>query len=151
MRRPLALAKFLAYDNKEIIARYQRDYPLTKMPAEQAFLELMKFIWLSATQQFLRKKFPQKTDYHFSCVMHAEMEDIDNMWHTFLLYTKDYYDFCRHHLHGEFFHHVPQPVLAKEMEPDANEYIKELERYLIFIEQHLGEETLASWFETNSL
>lgn len=37
----------------------------------------------------------------------APSPDVDAFWHTFILHTRDYADFCQRHL-GRFMHHEPQ-------------------------------------------
>jgi hypothetical protein len=65
------------------------------------------------------------------------------MWHTFLLFTKDYLNFCNNYLDGEFFHHVPLSEPIEDL--DINNYELELSRYLSYIYDRLGEETLIKW------
>lgn len=71
------------------------------------------------------------------------MSDMDNMWHTFLLFTKDYYEFCSNHLGGVFFHH--EPIINNDNTLDEN-YEQELTLYLSYIYDNLGEDTLMKWF-----
>ena len=52
-------------------------------------------------------KYPD--DYIFT---HEPLWVIDEMWHTFLLYSKDYYDFCHQYL-GRMIHHRPTPRAKK--------------------------------------
>lgn len=76
------------------------------------------------------------------CVVHAEMKEIDDMWDTFLLFTKDYMDFCNHYF-GEYIHHHP----AKEDEvPPKEKFEREFNLYLSYIYDHLDEGTLNIWF-----
>lgn len=140
----LNLTDLIHYKNEKIIYRYNRDYPHAKMPAEIALKELMKFIWLCHKHKTDLEKSPHNNELNFSCVIHAEMNDIDNMWHTFLLFTRDYHEFCRVYLQGNFFHHDP----LTEIDPSFSEenYQLELNRYLSYIFENLGEETLKNWF-----
>lgn len=124
-----------------IIFRFQQDYPNAHMQAEEALSELMKFIWLCHKHRADKKRRPKDKSLHFSCVLHSEMADIDNMWHTFLLFTKDYYQFCNDYLDGVFFHH--EPILNTVSD---EKYEHELTLYLSYIYDHLGEETLLKWF-----
>lgn len=138
------LKHLLNYKNNKIIARYHVDYPHATMPAEEAWQELMKFIWLCHKHKADKLSFPNDETLDFYCVIHIEMADIDNMWHTFLLFTRDYHEFCHTHLNGVFFHHDPLP---EQNTPASEElYSLELSRYLSYIHDHLGEETLLKWF-----
>ncbi len=141
----IKLNKLLEYENDNVISRYQNEYPNSKMTAKEAFLELMKYIWLCHKHASDKKLYTENKSLNFKCVMHIEMEDIDNMWHTFLLFTRDYQNFCNDYLNGNFFHHDPLP--PKQHKISKNKYAKELHRYLSYICENLGEETLLKWFK----
>ncbi|KTC76040.1 hypothetical protein Lbir_0109 [Legionella birminghamensis] len=132
------------YKNARIISRYNTDYPDAKMQAEEALSELMKFIWLCMKHKSDKKANPNNDSLNFSCLIHSEMAEIDNMWHTFLLFTKDYQHFCQTYLGGIFFHH--EPVADTENNTPNDDYEQELTRYLSYIYDNLGEETVLKWF-----
>lgn len=138
------LSDLIKYQNSKIVSRYKRDYPNSKMQAEVAFKELMKFIWLCLKHRADIKKFPKNNELNFSCVIHAEMGDIDNMWHTFILFTRDYQEFCNIYLNGIFFHH--DPIQETDNLISEESYKLELNRYLSYIFETLGEDTLKKWF-----
>ncbi len=143
------LNKLMSYKNNKIISRYRKDYPTAKMNAEEALQEFMKFVWLCHKHRVEKKIRADDNSLNFSCAIHAEMSDIDNMWHTFLLFTKDYHDFCNHYLDGVFFHHEPL------MNSDDNVFDKndeeELTLYLSYIYDNLGEDTLIKWFNDSTI
>jgi hypothetical protein len=124
--------------------RYQNEYPDSTLSPKEALAEVMKYIWLCHKHAMDKKKYPKNKAFNFNCVIHAEMKDIDNMWHTFLLFTKDYLAFCNKYLHGMFFHHVP--ISGKQPKVSDKKYEKELYRYLSYIADHLGDDTLVKWF-----
>lgn len=139
------LATMLSYQNEAILARFQIDFPDSRLQASEALRELMKYIWLCCLHQKEQQQYPGDQALLFNCVMHDEMSDIDNMWHTFLLFTQDYFDFCQQYLDGIFFHHVP--FSGAEEEIPIENYEQELTRYLSYIQKNLGEETLKKWFD----
>ena len=130
------LKTLLAYKNEAVVQRYTKEFPHASLSAEVAFEELMKFMWLSLKAQADRK--------NFTCAMHEEMFDIDNMWHCFVLFTRDYQYFCETYL-GKFFHH--NPLTEDEKELSDEEYENELTEYLNYIHDNLGENTLKTWFQ----
>ncbi|WP_225316874.1 glycine-rich domain-containing protein [Legionella longbeachae] len=138
------LNKLISYENDKIISRYRKDYPNSKMNAEDALKEFMKFVWLCHKHRVEKKNCANGNSLAFSCVIHSDMRDIDNMWHTFLLFTRDYHDFCDLYLDGVFFHHDPL------INPDRKVFDKndeeELTLYLSYIYDNLGEDTLIKWF-----
>lgn len=131
-----ALETVLGYKNKAVLERYKKDFPTSVLSGEILFREMLKFMWLSLKARAERK--------NFLCVMHEEMLEIDNMWHTFLLFTRDYHTFCEEYL-GEFFHHSPH--VGQDKPPSDEEYASELTEYLTYINDNLGEETLKVWFK----
>lgn len=75
------------------------------------------------------------------------MSDIDNMWHIFLLFTLDYQNFCKDYLRGIFFHHIPA---TSKIEMSKDEYELDLSRFLSYVYDNLGEETLTKWFDVTN-
>lgn len=134
--------EILKYKNQKVITRYQTDFPGSKLKADEAFSELMKYIYLCHIHAKEQETFPENESLQFRCVIHSEMSDLDNMWHTFLIFTRDYEEFCRDYL-GGFFHHEP---LSDEHNLSNDNYELDLTRYLSFICDNLGEETLIKWF-----
>lgn len=137
------LTHLMQFKNDRIVARYQKDYPQSKMPPEESWMELMKFIWLCHKHRADKKRVPEDKTLQFSCVIHAEMKDIDNMWHTFLIFTRDYHQFCLDCLGGIFFHHEP---LEEGEQMDHDQYEEELTCYLSYIYDNLGRDTVLKWF-----
>jgi hypothetical protein len=136
------LSQLLEYKNQAVFDRYTKDYAQNKMPAEDAFCELMKYLWICQQHKNDEQRINDSA-LNFTCVMHAEMREIDHMWHTFLLFTKDYHDFCMKFF-GEFFHH--QPLSEEDKDISVEKYTIELQRYLTYIYDKLGEQTLRKWF-----
>jgi hypothetical protein len=139
------LNELLEYQNQSVLNRYQKDFTQSKITAKNWFSELLKFIWLSMKHHHEKSHHPENVAFHFTCAIHPEMKEIDDMWHTFLLFTQDYHDFCQRYLNGFFFHH--QPLASNEEKISTRQYKKELERYLSYIYENLGEETVLAWFE----
>lgn len=138
------LAQLLNYQNKNVLERYAMDYPNNRFTAKEAFEELMKFIWLSLKHKSEKLCAPQNAQLDFVCGMHSEMGDIDDMWHTFLLFTKEYALFCKEYL-GVFFHHSPTSNEEK-MAMTQQDFARDCSKFLSFVYDHLGEETVRKWF-----
>ncbi len=143
----IELTHLLQFKKDRIIARYRKEYPKSKMLPEESWIELMKFIWLYHQHEADKKQRPEDKTLQFACVIHEEMKDIDNMWHTFLLFTKEYQLFCLEYLDGIFFHHDP---LEEEAEVNHEEYAEELALYLSYIYDKLGENTVLKWFDATA-
>jgi hypothetical protein len=78
------------YSNDSVIQRYCKETNLESKTAEEHFIALKHFLLLCSKSE--EPCFPSK--------------QLDEIWHTFLLYTKDYYSFCKEGL-GKFVHHIP--------------------------------------------
>lgn len=141
----IVLNDLLRYQNTRLLNRYKKDFPNARLAPEAALSEFLKYVWLVHQHQLDSLAEPQNTSLAFECVMHEEMQAIDEMWHTFLLFTKDYHTFCEKYLNGKFFHHHPADEEVEQ--PDEANYIATLEKYLNYIKKHLGEETLQCWFD----
>jgi len=85
--------KVFDYPIPHVITRYCRDYGVSEEVAKIHELELKKWFILAA-------KYSDGPLDMFS-------SEIDNLWHTFLLFTQDYQKFC-HEMFGRFIHHVPK-------------------------------------------
>ncbi len=145
MRQP-ELAKLLTYSNLHILKRYEQDYPNNRLSPEEALQELLKFFWLSQKLKLEQKNAQNNSQVialNFEAAIHEEMKEIDDMWHTFLLFTKDYMSFCEHYF-GDFIHHSPTTDDSAISSPE--EYEKDLENYLSYIYDNLGEATVRKWF-----
>ncbi len=92
------LPTLLSYKNNDVLARYTVDYPNNQLTANEAFQELMKFFWLTIKHDAEKQRFPNEEQLYFICGIHSEMKEIDDMWHTFLLFTRDYSIFCKEYL-----------------------------------------------------
>ncbi|MGE3611766.1 MAG: hypothetical protein AB7I27_19410 [Bacteriovoracaceae bacterium] len=68
------------------------------------------------------------------------------MWHIFLLYTKDYMEFCDKYF-KQYIHHLPDIVPNMPQDPEAFE--QNLSRFLNYCFDHLGEDVVKRWFNEN--
>lgn len=82
--------EIMAYENPVVVARYMRDYSASEGDAQRCFNTLKQFLATSVAVDGDR----------------VASKPVDNMWHTFILHTKDYEKFCEEYL-GRFVHHVP--------------------------------------------
>lgn len=87
---PAMRARALAYRNDRVVRRIATDFDLTIPEAEAVFTETLRFLFLCGA-------------YHGPF---APSPRIDEGWHTFLLFTEEYAEFCRMCL-GRMVHHRP--------------------------------------------
>jgi hypothetical protein len=98
----IAAARFLDYRNKRVIKRYVKEHSIDEATAEKIFCEMLKFLYICT-------KLPS------SCS--PPSREIDDMWHSFILHTPDYFAFCGTYV-GRFLHHDPteEPYIGNRAE-----------------------------------
>ena len=142
-----ALDDLLTYRNPLVVKRFSKQFPQYQNEAEKIFQDMLKYLWIGKKHAIDLKNNPHAVNLQFTTVMHKEMIIIDEMWHSFILITKQYADFCDHYF-GEFIHHIPEvgEEIDKSHVVDKEAFEKELSLFLSYIYDTLGEETVVRWF-----
>jgi hypothetical protein len=137
------LAEVLRYENAEVVYRFSVDHGVSLLDAEEIFVETKKWLWLCAAEP--TAKIP----------LLSEARAVDEMWHTFLLFTDAYAKFCETNF-GFFVHHFPRTRAEKEawekqVAENAKAAMAERRAHLRtayeIICDRLGPETLQKWCE----
>lgn len=84
------LDDILKYEHPDLIDRLIRELDITKLDAVDLFQDVKRFLYLCAEHE----------------PPHCPPPRIDDAWHEFLLYTREYAVFCRQYF-GKFIHHMP--------------------------------------------
>ncbi|MBX7205002.1 MAG: hypothetical protein K1X81_06225 [Bacteroidia bacterium] len=142
----------LSYKNDMVIHKFLESYSISFEEAEDLFLETKRWLWFCAktTQNRLNgeKVVP--------LLIHKELTFLDEMWHTFILFTKDYSEFCKKNF-GFYVHHAPTTKDEKdkslaEKETDLDQFkkkvVRETRSQYEFVFDILGRETLIKWYYT---
>jgi hypothetical protein len=129
----VALNRVLAYRHDGVIRRYCQEHLASPAEGKEVFREMLRWLYL-----YYRGQVDGPED--FACALSPEIEKIDWMWHAFMLFTRDYADFCDRYF-GFFLHHVPA-----EDEPAESVTQAELERQFSFVCRVLGANTLNAWY-----
>ena len=132
------------YKNQDVIEKFRTKFNIDEDEAQDLFNETIKYLYVAH-------------------IGHAKGQDIsisestsiiDEMWHTFVLFTKDYCNFCEKYF-GRYLHHAPFTSRkgialkeAKALNPDGlrDEVINGIKNQLTLIETHLGIETIQKWY-----
>jgi hypothetical protein len=134
------LEEILAYRNEDVISRFLDLYDVEEEEARDLFQETLKFLFLT-----------QKGD----AFIPDDLLILDEMWHNFVLFTKEYAHFCQRHF-GGYNHHHPATKAEKEARtrvaqeaPEARkaENLANLGKLLELTFDHLGPETVQKWFQ----
>jgi len=146
-----SLRETLAYRNDQVVYKFMERYRLTSREARDIFSEALKWMWLCA-----RAEREPSAPRPLTLIGLRQMGIIDEMWHTFVLFTPVYEAFCHRYL-GRFLHHVPYTRESQKREealrradPEGYEQraLAKLRKELAFVGQELGPATLRKWFTT---
>ena len=116
------LSELLAYSNPAVISSFCEKHPsFSKDEAQELFSDLLAWMWLNA----LREKDLKKT-YLFGPLL-----ILDELWHSFILHTRDYVAFSMRYF-GEYFHHEVEPIGEEHQveEDELTEFLEDCFRYL---------------------
>jgi len=137
-RANAGLADLLSYRHEGVVNRFARLHGVSRERSEVLYVETLKWLWLA-------RRAREAAPPGLVLSIHPEIRGIDEMWHVFLLFTRDYTALCDAHL-GGFVHH--DPALGGPREAvDTAIFATELGALYGFVHDELGEATLRAWFE----
>lgn len=120
------LAEVLAYENDAVVARIMHEAQLSYQEAEAVFKDTLRFLWLG----------------HRSETTICPSKHIDAGWHVFLLFTKDYREFCQRFF-GHFIDHHPR---RPEDAPDGGAMVrKTVELAEVILVPEMGHSLSSNW------
>lgn len=133
----------LQYRHDETILRFLDNFDITFEEGEDIFREMKLLLCLMA-------KYPH--EYIFT---HEPLWIIDEMWHTFLMYSKDYEDFCLRYF-GRMIYHAPikraqKMEIIEKLKTDKKKTEDMLrptvKNLYTLIHDYLGPDTLIKWIK----
>lgn len=114
---PKSVNEVMSFQHEKLLERFQNDTGASAEHASRCFKALKQFMVVCAV----------KPGYKVTS------DPIDQMWHTFLLFTKDYREFCEQNL-GLFINHepfeTPYPSAYLETRSFAKAYFGKLDETL---------------------
>lgn len=126
-REPAQLMDALSYQAPFLIEKLVKEQIVASAcEAEALFTELLRFLVLT-------RMYPDKFWYMASRL-------VDEAWHQFVLFTKQYTAFCQQYF-GQYLHHNPG------MSPDASGLTVEVSfaDFSVFYERHFGAPPADAW------
>jgi hypothetical protein len=135
---PISLDEVLSYRHPGALRRYAKEHGASLDEAAEIFRETLKYLYVSYRAAFDGPE-------GFGCTISSEIEKIDWMWHTFLLFTMEYADFCERHF-GFFLHHIPAEADGESAVHEENLRAR-VQRQFELVYDVLGEETLTAWYD----
>jgi hypothetical protein len=126
------IAEIMNYHMPQVIARCQKDHNYTDEDMIILEQELKRYLALSIAT----KRGDLGTGMYSS--------DVDNLWHSFILFTKEYAGFCDKYI-GFFIHHMPEidEVRSPEKQEESR---KDFQAFVKNYEETFGEEIHSIWF-----
>ncbi|MEQ8627047.1 hypothetical protein [Ekhidna sp.] len=128
-----SLDQVLSYSNEHVLVRFKKTIELLDSDYQIIFEDVLRWLWLSATVW---------ENHLFRVRITSELAIIDQMWHTFLLFTIDYKKFCENYFEV-YLHHQPY---IKDKVTDSNSVTWEFEKQAQYIIKYLGKETFIRWY-----
>ena len=105
---------------EHVVRRYAADHDVPMDLAVEHEIELKRYFALTALNP--------THDYGMS-------GPVDDLWHTFILFTKEYASFCENHI-GRFLHHYPDRIYDGEPAGTNVETADTLEWYAVFLREY---------------
>lgn len=141
------LEDVLAYTHSDVVHRFQKTYGLEYAQAEDIFVQVKKWLWLSHQRRLAGIKEGLSID--------IPIVVLDEMWHNFVLFTKEYTAFCMDFF-GYYLHHAPATAeeerehKAKLATLTGNERARarkdQMRAQYEYIYDHLGKDTFVKWY-----
>ena len=138
------LGSVLSYRHSDLLSRFGAKYRFSLDESEALFGDVKAWLYLVGTRTVTAPPL----------VILPSMEVVDDLWHEFILYTKDYADFCCRHF-GHFIHHEPTREAERDFsrrQREANpagfraKKRRELEEFIGYVYDRLGPDTCHRWF-----
>lgn len=143
--KPADLQYVLDYQHPDVVYRFGKQFGLPQEECEELFEQVKRWLWLG--NQSKCDGFELSIDQTL-CV-------IDEMWHNFVLFTRDYQEFCESRF-GYLIHHAPATMAEDEeagrvrrsMSPEAYlQYLSDKKRKQYeYVYDKLGKEIFVKWY-----
>jgi hypothetical protein len=153
-REIASLEEVLAYENQAVARKFQDVYGLSSEDAVRVFDDTKRWLWLCADQRVKLLKTGNAKAYP-PVFVDRSIWIVDEMWHTFILFTKDYSDFCDSYF-GFYIHHQPitfdekwnnQRKFSKDFDGQLQTFMEDLKHQMRLVYDAFGAETLLRWYQ----
>jgi hypothetical protein len=136
------LEQVLEYENGAVLTKFTDYYGVAREDAVVLFRETRRWMWLCASR-------PDDVDM----IIQDPLLMLDNMWHTFILFTRDYSEFCKKAF-GRYIHHLPVTSTEKkafeseiERSQEAQKLHRDkLRRFYSYVYDRVGADIFQLWY-----
>jgi hypothetical protein len=146
-----SLARTLRYRNASVVHKFCERYALRFSEASEVFLETKRWLWLVAQSEA-----GGVPPVPLTLIGYPQLTVVDEMWHTFILFTEPYTTFCQTHF-GRYIHHAPathaertRSMAERRRDPAAFDHarLEDFRRQARYVGERLGPATVRKWFRT---
>ncbi len=128
------LNTILGYRCDSAVHVFRRKYALNETEAVQVWQDMLIWLYLGSCHNL-----DKDTSKPEKLVIFPQLLAIDEMWHAFILCTREYADFC-HWAFGKFIHHVPNTA-HENILPQS-----EFDNMVAYVHRILGGNIAMRWF-----
>lgn len=135
-RKSPSLESILKFKCEDVLDGFQKSFNVERDEAERIFNEMLKWMWFCTCPKTQESR-----------AIDTPLLIIDEMWHTFILYTKDYFQFCNHFF-GHYMHHAPTTRQeAEKYKSQSHENVLETKKKQYeLVYDLLGKDTFITWY-----
>jgi hypothetical protein len=141
------LDEVLAYECSDVVYRFRKTYGITHEESADIFEQVKKWMWLAHQRRLAGLETGLSID--------IPIVVIDEMWHNFVLFTKEYTAFCKDFF-GYYVHHAPTTEAEETGHRSHLQSLPRLERMQArkdrmreqyeYIYDHLGKDAFVKWY-----
>ena len=106
----------LGYRNDLVIHGFTKRFAIATDEAERIFVEMLRWLWYTASTE----PTDENPEAH---AIDDPLLIIDEMWHDFILVTRDYTQFCDR-MFGRYIHHIPDSGTDRKPELNGADDVK---------------------------
>lgn len=149
------LAEVLAYKNEHVVHKFRERFDLPLAETRELFQETKKWLWLAArSSEHAAAGAPTRP-----LAIDKSLLLLDEMWHVFILFTREYSAFCQRYF-GHYIHHAPttrqeqihlRRLAAKDPQRAWRDQAELMRAQYEFVYDQLGEATVRRWYSRYAL
>lgn len=129
-----SISEVLEYKCDVAMAVFKRKYQVDDIDAEDLWRDTLQWLWLGRFHEIdCNMEKPRQL------VIFPQLLSIDEMWHAFILCTREYHYFCNHFF-GCYIHHAPNK------ESDQILSIDEFKSNIEYVSNVLGRKIAMRWY-----
>jgi acyl-CoA thioesterase FadM len=150
-KRP-TLDEVLAWQQPDVVASFVKTFALPQDEAQDIFRQMKAMLWLMNEMDHDGMR---ENGRRFG--LDRSLVVVDEMWHQFILYTKNYQQFCQT-LFGQMMHHFPTTEAERQAtalamaglsdEHKARAIMDDKRWQYTYVYQKLGKDTFVKWYVT---